>query len=193
MNNEAIVAAASGVLGAVVGAGATLLVARTERRATERAELVAALAAFLTSLDLLVVELRAAAPPRPWLRTLSHWLDRRLPVLTWLAAPLVGLIGGRTSALTDRFHVAANRLLAVAPRETLLEVEEAEEILAACTADSPGWEERWQAFRYRVQAHTRELAGLTERDARRLLPGERHPAPDSAVSRSPNSESRNTQ
>jgi hypothetical protein len=175
MDTEAIIAAASGALGAVVGAGATMLVARAERRAAERTELVAALATFLTALDLLVVELRATAPPRPWLGTLMHWLDRRLPVITWLTTPLVGLIGARASALTDRFQVAANRLLAVAPRETLLVVEEAGEILSTWTADSPDWEERWEAFRSRLQAHTRELAGVTVRDIRRVLPKERRP------------------
>src|SRR5688572_20096386 len=110
MDGPTMAAAASGVLGAVVGAGATMLVARSERRAAQRAELVAALAAFLTALDLIVMELRATAPPRPWLGTVSRWLDRSLPEVRWLVAPLAELLSARPSALTDRFHVAANRL-----------------------------------------------------------------------------------
>lgn len=171
MDGPTIAAAASGVLGAVVGAGSTFLVARNERRAAQRTELVAALTAFLTALDLIVMELKATAPPRPWLGALARWLDKSLPELRWLAAPLAGLLAARSSALTDRFHVAANRLLAVAPRETLLEVEEAGELLTTWSEGAPEWEERWQAFRNRLQAHTRELARVTAAKTPALPPG----------------------
>jgi hypothetical protein len=83
-------AAGSGVLGAVVGAGATL-VAGGERRRTQRARLVGALAAFATALDLLVAELRRTTPHRPWLGPFPRWLDQHRPELRWLSTHSTGL------------------------------------------------------------------------------------------------------
>jgi hypothetical protein len=102
MDGPTIVAATSGVLGAVVGVGATLLVARNERRASLRAELVAALAAFLTALDLIVMELKATAPPRPWLGALSRWLNRSRPEVGWLVYQQVLDMGGPAPGMLER-------------------------------------------------------------------------------------------
>lgn len=158
MDASAAIAATSGVLGALIGAGASLLVYRREQERARRNELAAALIAFATALDLMVAELRQSAPPRPRLRHLVRWLDTHLPELRWLTSPLANAFFARPTPLIERFQTAANRVLAVAPQATLREVEEAGELLSSWSEGAEDWDERWRLFRNRLQAHIREVA-----------------------------------
>lgn len=60
---SAAIAAASGVLGALIGAGVSLFVYRREQERTRRNDPAAALIAFAKALDLMVAELRESAKP----------------------------------------------------------------------------------------------------------------------------------
>ena len=111
--------AVAALVGGALGAGAALRVYYSEQHQRERAELGAALEAIAISRDLMVAELRRTAPPHRNLRRLSRALDRHLPAARWLAQPLTDALWHRPSHLTDRFFVAVNRVVAVAPQSLL--------------------------------------------------------------------------
>ncbi len=157
---QLIVGGVIGLLGALIGAGAALWVYRADRRDRERDELVAALQTFATALDLAVGELRRNAPPHHWLHRASTAIDKNVPALGWLAAPIIELLWPRTTNVTDRLLVAVNRVVAVAPQATLAEAERAGELLSTWPGvGDQAWEERWRSYRNRLQQHIRDLAG----------------------------------
>jgi hypothetical protein len=160
---QLIVGGATGLVGALIGAGAALWVYRADRRARDRDELVAALQTFATSLDVVVGELRRNAPPRRWLRRASVAVDKTLPELGWLAGPLIEMLWPRTTAISDQLLVAVNRLIAVAPQHTLAEAEEAGKLIASWPGARDGeWDQQWTAYRNRLQQHIRDLAGAEQ-------------------------------
>ncbi len=148
----ALVAAAAGLLGALIGGLLAFLGGRADRRERERAELAAAAAATLFALDQLHLEVGNLPPVGRTARRVNGLVARYAPTLDWYAGVLVRHTTGRSAqrAIKD-FMRDANRLLLVAPlplRQALLRVTE---LLGEFDERGDEWSARWRAARDELQ------------------------------------------
>jgi hypothetical protein len=128
---DPVITGVAGLVGAVVGAGATLLAMRTQQRREDDREKVAAFAAYLQAADQLFSEMLSI--PTVTLNRLDRTLDTVVTRLLgragvyWLVRLLQrGLVGRRWHDLEDRFFAASARLWLIAPeeiQETMIKVE----------------------------------------------------------------------
>ena len=147
----AAISAGSGLVGAVIGAGASLVTQRSERESRERGELVRELAALGFALDMLELEISRLPRRTVFGRAADKAINRdRLPGLNYLLQwTHLKTIGRDAFQALERFVEAANRTLMVAPDEVLEAVERFTELLGDLEERQHGetWKQQWGAAR----------------------------------------------
>ena len=139
---EIAVSAAAGLVGALIGAAATLRSAREERRSHERAELLGSLVNLLATLDRLALEL-SHIPRKTRLTTATDRSLDRLPnlefFLGWLSRKTVGRDGMR---VIDEFLTVGRRAMLLAPDDVLRAFEQIALLLSE-DRTAADWSKRW--------------------------------------------------
>jgi hypothetical protein len=151
--------AVAGLVGGVVGAGGAIWVWRAERAENRRRELATALRLFQTSADLLAAELRRLTPPGAVAKRVADAMHSRRTTLDWLASPLTERVSPRALQLQDRYADAMNRLLAVAPQDSLKLIEGVNQMISGWTPGDTGWDEEWERQRVELSQYVRRVAG----------------------------------
>jgi hypothetical protein len=144
----AIIAGASGVVGAAIGGAATFAAQRTSQKAQRREDLATTLGRLLHGLQLLEVELRALPPPKGPLHTLTRWIDRRIPSL----GVALNLLARHTTARSAYRSLEAvseplSRLLLIAPDELLPKLDRLATTIKRVDRRGDAWLSDWQAAR----------------------------------------------
>lgn len=139
---EIAVSALAGLVGALIGAGATLRSAKAERRAQERVELLNSLTNLLVILDRLALELSHIPRKTRLTNATDRSLDR-LPnlefLIGWLSRKTIGRDGMR---VVDEFLAVGRRTMLLAPDDVLRAFEQIALLLSEDrTADD--WSRRW--------------------------------------------------
>ena len=174
--------AAAGLLGGAVGAGGAIWVWRADRTETRRRELTTALRIFQTSADLLAAELRRLTPPGAIGKRLASTMHSRRTTIDWLASPLTERLSPRALQLQDRYADSMNRLLAVAPQDSLGLIERANQMIADWTPDNASWDEEWERVRVELSQYVRTVAGA---ERVRAANAGRHEEPSPASAATP--------
>ena len=151
--------AVAGLVGGAVGAGGAIWVWRADRAESHRQELATALRIFQTSADLLAAELRRLTPPGAIGKRLADAMNTRLTTIDWLASPLTERLSPRAMQLQDQYADAMNRLLAVAPQDSLSLIERVNQMISDWTPGDLRWDEEWEKLRTDLSQHVRGVAG----------------------------------
>jgi hypothetical protein len=155
----ATISAASGFVGAAIGGGATFLAALGERRAARQDELQTALLGFLYALDALHLEIGQLPRRSGAVRTIDQALANVAPSVDYLLGQLSRHTLGRPAMRAlDRFVLAQNRLLLVAPPPLMHELQTINELLSRTVHRDNDWNLEWGRARERLQVAARELA-----------------------------------
>jgi hypothetical protein len=149
----AAISAGSGLLGAVIGAGASLLTQRAERDLRERSELVSELAALGFAIDMLELEISRLPRRTVFARAADQAISReRLPNLNYLIEwTHFKTVGREAYRAIERFVEVANRVVVVAPDEVLEITQDFAELIGTLQERHHGdaWRQRWNSTRER--------------------------------------------
>ncbi|MEA2358226.1 MAG: hypothetical protein QOI62_1486 [Solirubrobacteraceae bacterium] len=155
----AVISAASGLLGAVVGGGATYLTQRADRTDRGRGELRAALVGFGYALDALHLQI-SRLPRTTRVAVLSERLvnPQRTPALHYLVDwAHRATLGRDTYRALDQFTTAYNRLLLVSPEELLVVCEPLATLIAHADQHDQHWQDEWTEARGELTRVSRQL------------------------------------
>jgi hypothetical protein len=142
----AIVTGASTLGGVAIGGVIDGVRSRLERRERERDELERRLAAFLTALNDLEVELRALPKQGRRSKLVNQWLASRAPSVDFFFGQLARFLLGRPLyAAMSAFQRAANSLVLAMPREILFALEQVGERMGDFEDRGPEFFDRLQA------------------------------------------------
>jgi hypothetical protein len=158
---QPVITGIAGLSGAAIGGGISLVTQRADRKERARGELAAAVVAFGYALDSLHTELSHVPRPTPLARLTDHAInEQRFPnlnrLLLWANSKTIGRDAERA---IDRFILAANRLMVLAPLELLPVIERANQLLAGADKRDEAWERQWWAARAELTVESRKLLG----------------------------------
>lgn len=159
-SSYALVGAGAAVVGGLIVAGSNYSLRRLEIRSRERDELRGALVSFLHVLDLIGREAQRQPRPGRTVRRLNHFVERRLPQIEYTTGRLHELIfTPHFASLMDRFALATNRLMLVAPLDLLPRLEAVSDALADFTEPDERWQRRFEHARGELARAAREAVG----------------------------------
>jgi hypothetical protein len=144
----ALIAAAGAVSGAAVSGVVAYRLARLDRESRDADELRAALAAYGAALDRLSLKIeqlpQSHGIEEDWTtRLLAPWRT-----LDWLMGRLSLVTLGRGGMIAvDEVIAATNRLLLVAPRPVLEEMERVSDLLGRLDPPAKGWQDEFREAR----------------------------------------------
>lgn len=153
------ISGASGVLGALVGAGAAYGSQRASARQGGRRDLVVAAARYTTALEIVRMELTALPrSTRPGALVERVINDDRTPAIQYVLLWLQNKTLGRDAQQAIRELLrAADALTLVAPLELLPAIERINQLLGAALPKSREWQRSWNAARGDLIQRVREL------------------------------------
>jgi hypothetical protein len=156
----AVISAGAAIAGGVIVAGSNYWLRRLELRAQDRAELRGALISFLHVVDLIGLEAQRQPKSGRTVRGLNRFVERRLPQIDYTTGRLhERIFTPHLPSLMDRFALAANRLILVAPLDLLPRIEAVSEAFVVFTEPDETWQSRFQHARGELVRAARRAIG----------------------------------
>lgn len=157
---NAAIAGASAIGGGLVVALSNVVIRKADAKDRSREALLSAIIGYLHILELIGLE--AARQPRPsrTVSALNNFIERRTPQLDYTTGRIhEAIFTPHLRGLMERYSLAANQLLMVAPDELLEDIGRVNDLLADIDGPEPGWMERWQDARAELIRACRNMVG----------------------------------
>jgi hypothetical protein len=157
---NAAIAGASAIGGGLVVALSNVVVRKADAKDRSREALLSAIVGYLHMLELIGLE--AARQPKAGraVSALNSFIERRIPQLDYTTGRLhEAIFTPHLRGLLERYSLAANQLLMVAPDALLEDVQRVNDLLAEVDGPEPDWTERWQDARAGLVRACRETVG----------------------------------
>lgn len=157
---NAAIAGASAIGGGIVVAISSSRNRKADAEERTHASLLSAIVGYLHMLELIGLE--AARQPRSGraVSALNTFIERRTPQIDYTTGRLhEAIFTPHLRKLMDRYSLAANQLLMVAPSALLDDVQKVNELLTEFTGPDESWIQRWQDARGQLVRACREAVG----------------------------------
>jgi hypothetical protein len=157
---SAAIAGASAIGGGIVVAASNSRIRKADAEEGTRAALLSAVVGYLHMLELIGLEAARQPSSGRAVSALNRFIERRAPQLDYTTGRLhEAIFTPYLRTLMDRYSLAANQLLMVAPRELLQAVQRVNELLEEFESPDQGWIEEWQEARGRLVRTCRDIVG----------------------------------
>ncbi len=157
---NAAIAGASAVGGGAVVAASNLGVRKADADDRRQAALLSAIVGYLHMIELIGLE--AARQPKSGtaVTALNRFIEKRAPQLDYTTGRLhEAIFTPHLRELMDRYSLAANRLLMLAPSPLLEDVDRVNRLLGGFDGLDDEWIARWQEARGQLVRACRVLVG----------------------------------